>query len=989
MATIPEVPQEKRIVPIEGGRKIQIPTYAGGSVTPQETFSTPYIGGESQIALVNTVTDAFNKVADQQTIVDSQARGYKEQSEAIEKGQGYVAPGATFTTAGQAYQKGARIAFVSSEIVKADEQIRKAADESPMDVEKFVKKSNEYKKNWISKFSSDIQADMAFEYDKIARQQILKIQTEKVKFERAEQNKSIDSFTDLQLTKWTGAYLEQGPKGIGTEDPIKYLATDKQRRIEAGQDADTIIDSQNRITQQIINTITVKTLKDFYDPNSTTYDPAAAKKYIEGIKNGTMNLGEFGDDYAPFLPNGGVLSSKQRLAAGTILKQIDDDMTKEMAFTRHVIKQGNDNLIDDVKNGASYVVKPDNTIEFVEAKLPQKDMYNARFTTQELQEAQLKLDQANVIGKYSFEAIKSPPTQQESIIAEINKTRVNISANAKLSESEKNLQLSVLNEAEKKVRDIIDEKKKAMADQTQIEFAVKRLKFQYDPTTDEGIDTANKVLQGLFNMPQTYLPMHKGQSSVVYADLTGQTTSEGLEGRIAALRQNQPKYFEALAITGLRNSTPKETDYALVGLLDVSKTGDVIESRKLANEYVNRVNLKNAHETKWGQNATKYKNDAEKAFISTYGNFVDLSTDHGRGVRDTFLLKYYAASQQFSGTSPNNNRQAIDSAQSFIDKQYPKITFSNGTSAVVPLRVALGEDNKIDIAKVQAAGNDLLKNPARYNIILGKGETLDDWIQDQDRLRIVYDQKQLVLRTNNNMNVTRAFQRLPSGANDIIGTDLRITLGPKQGVTTDIERTIQYNSDPKWYDQFIESNPKQKEVLAGRGISGAIARFIAGEDTGKLIRKDVVPKNIADYGTDIAAYANRTLPKNEIDGKQRLLYQDSFAKQLVREDSDGGVTANAYNAISLALKDGKIDNRMLQYLSSTSRYLERGLDNPSKRQVVIDEWQKNHKKYLAMKSSNDAPTQFTVLQAFTVMVNEISQNYKSYLSDQYDTLGGP
>jgi hypothetical protein len=109
----------------------------------------------------------------------------------------------------------------------------------------------------------------------------------------------------------------------------------------------------------------------------------------------------------------------------------------------------------------------------------------------------------------------------------------------------------------------------------------------------------------------------------------------------------------------------------------------------------------------------------------------------------------------------------------------------------------------------------------------------------------------------------------------------------------------------------------------------------------------------------------------------------------VREGADGGNTTNAYNAISLALKDGKIDNRMLQYMASTSKYLEKSLNNPAKRQVVIDEWKTNHKKYLAMKSSNDAPTQFTVLQAFTVMAGEISQNYTDYLSDQYDTLGGP
>ena len=86
MATIPEVPPEQKIVPIDGGRRQQIPTYDNGSVTPENTFTTPFIAGEKTAQLVGNIADQFNKAADKTALEDGAKMGYLEQQRNIEEG---------------------------------------------------------------------------------------------------------------------------------------------------------------------------------------------------------------------------------------------------------------------------------------------------------------------------------------------------------------------------------------------------------------------------------------------------------------------------------------------------------------------------------------------------------------------------------------------------------------------------------------------------------------------------------------------------------------------------------------------------------------------------------------------------------------------------------------------------------------------------------------------------------------------------------------
>jgi hypothetical protein len=93
----------------------------------------------------------------------------------------------------------------------------------------------------------------------------------------------------------------------------------------------------------------------------------------------------------------------------------------------------------------------------------------------------------------------------------------------------------------------------------------------------------------------------------------------------------------------------------------------------------------------------------------------------------------------------------------------------------------------------------------------------------------------------------------------------------------------------------------------------------------------------------------------------------------------------------LALKDGKIDDNMLQYMAVTSPYLGTYLKNPYNRNVVIDTWSKNYQALTKTKTFNDAPTNMSVLQSFTAMMKDLEPQFaeekrSNTMMNQYSTV---
>ena len=969
MATIPEVPQEQKIVPEGPSRRVNIPTFSGGSVTPQATYTSSYIAGQTNLNTVENLTSTVNKVVDQYTIADNEQQGYAEQQTAIAEGNAqYLSPGVKFTTAGQAYQKGARIAYISNEIMEVDTKIKEYENAAGYDAEKFLQKTNDYKKELLGKYSSDIQVAMSEKIDSIIRIRAGNLVDRKVKFDVAKQAEAMDSYDAYELNNFRAAYLENGPGAIGVEDALKQLATSQEKRYEAGQSIEKILSSQTNIKQELANIIALKGLEDLNNPKSPNYNPGASEKYITDYSLGKNNFGELGDTFSAFFKDG-ALSSKQRTGIVTALKQYDEELKRQAVAKREDTKSTIDTNVKDIEKGISYKQNAEGFWEYKSVEAPIAQLQAERFSNQEIQKIQQQYRDADIMGRYAFNAKITNPANQGKLLANLNADRLTIQQNTTLDEAQKNKALAVISQAEASVTKILESKQKALVDGKQAEWLIENLKVEFDYTSKEGYDKFADMVSKTFNVPFSEVKPPKTSSYLEYQILENRTDGDQVLAGIGEAKERLGPYWKTILATGAKNAPSGEKNLSM-SVLAVANVAEVDgpAARQFAFDYKNRKNLIDAYTKKYPADGQKTnKDDAEKKFNTEFGRFIDTTTDEGKIIYDAFMLKFYSAHNSFVGQDQTSNKQAIDQAVKFVKNYYPTITFSNGTSAIVPA----SETNTDDLTN---RANDVLQNPTRYGIILGKNETLSDWDADKNRIRFVYDNGQLVLRTNNGMNLTRIYMRLPSDGNSIIASDMKFGLGNKyNGLTQDAEITTTYDSNSGWYDTFNTNRKTVKPVKTFDEFNNEEINY--------------TEKSIDDWATDLNAYGTTTLPKTYAGGApsdmqqpnkdipSRYVYQDRFVRNLAPEYNNK--QTQTFNLISLALKDGKIDNLMLQWMADNSAYLRPLLQGQEQKDTIIQYWKENHKELLKSKTAGSVATQMSVLQSFTATLKDLEPTLKT------------
>ena len=969
MATIENPSAAEPIVPVKGGKKINIPTYSGGGVTPQATFTSSYIGGQTDINIVDNLTETVNKVVNAYTIADNEQQGYVEQQKAINEGTAqYLSPGTKFTTAGQAYQKGARIAYISNEVMGLDKKIQEFENNAGYDAEKFVQKTNDYKKDWLKKYSSDIQVAMAEKFDSIVRIRSGNLMERKVKFDIAQQVETQDNYDDYQLSIFRSAYNKGGAQDIGIEEALKELAASTQKRFESGQSIEKIISSQNNIKQEIANIIALKGLRDLNDPSNPNYNPGASETYINEYAYGKNNFGELGDTFQNFFPNG-TLSSKERSGIVTALRSYDDELKKQALAKREDTKATIDTITTDIAKGISYQYDAElGTWQYKTSEPPIAQLQAERFSGTEIQKIIDKYNDANIIGRYAFETKVSNPANQGQILARLNADRLTVQENTKLDEGTKNKRLALISKTEEAVTKILESKQKALIDGKQAEWMIENLKVEFDYTSTEGYSKYGEMVSKVFNIPFSEIKPPKTSSYLEYELIANRTDGDQVLAGIAEIKNRLGPYYKAILATGAKNAPAgdKNLSMSVLAVANVLDTNPVA-ARQFAFDWKNRTSLIEAYNKKYPSDGQKTnKDDAEKKFNNEFGKFLDLTTDEGKIIYDAYLLKFYSAHNTFVGQDQTSNKQAIDQAVAFVKEYYPTITFSNGSSAIVPA----GETNPDDL--IQRA-NDVLQNPARYGIILGKNETLNDWDADKNRIRFVYDNGQLVLRTNQNLNLTKIYMRYPSDGNSIIASDMKFGLGNRyNGLTRDVEITTTYDSNPGWYDTFIKNRKTIKPIKTFDEFNNEEINY--------------TEKSVNDWAIDFNTYGTTTLPKTygaeapsdmqqpDRDTPSRYVYQDRFVRNLAPEYDNK--QTQTFNLISLALKDGKIDNLMLQWMADNSAYLRPLLQRQEQKNTVIKYWKENYKELLQTKTAGSVATQMSVLQSFTATLKDLQPTLK-------------
>ena len=149
-----DIPTNKNIIK---NKKVntQMQTETGSRLTPTSNFTMPVTEGASAIKIVDNVSQLANKLADKQAINIAYDKGLKAQKQA---GTDYVAKqGTAFTLTGEAFQKGANLAFTNSKQLELSKELKQIATDNPLDVEKYNTLAEEYKTKWSEDLPSNLQ----------------------------------------------------------------------------------------------------------------------------------------------------------------------------------------------------------------------------------------------------------------------------------------------------------------------------------------------------------------------------------------------------------------------------------------------------------------------------------------------------------------------------------------------------------------------------------------------------------------------------------------------------------------------------------------------------------------------------------------------------------------------------------------------------------------------------------------------------------------
>ena len=225
---------------------------------------------------------------------------------------------------------------------------------------------------------------------------------------------------------------------------------------------------------------------------------------------------------------------------------------------------------------------------------------------------------------------------------------------------------------------------------------------------------------------------------------------------------------------------------------------------------------------------------------------------------------------------------------------------------------------------------------------------LQDIVENKDEYTVVIEGGTAKLMQNSNiLFAAEIYQKLPSGANQFVYSDVMVHSDDAYNTETsiiDFDETWSFDK-PKNLNSKINSQIKKTKFIETVGSDLSPTEIeVSTSDFEKIQNlKEIVYKNIAD--------------------EEGLSYADVFSGDLAVTMRD----MQNLNAISLYIKEGELQPYILNYLS-TFDYLGK-LKNKDVQKEVIKQWKK--KELRVRTTSNTESALMTPLQSLTDIIRSI------------------
>ena len=136
---------------------IRIPTFDGGATTPKQNFTLPYQSGQALQNIVGDVSTYANKVADTTAVQEATQKGKDAQKKALEEGnETFLGNYNPMSLTGEAFKKGATLAYVASKSDELETELKKIRFQHPKNPEAYSQAANEYKSEFLGTINNEL-----------------------------------------------------------------------------------------------------------------------------------------------------------------------------------------------------------------------------------------------------------------------------------------------------------------------------------------------------------------------------------------------------------------------------------------------------------------------------------------------------------------------------------------------------------------------------------------------------------------------------------------------------------------------------------------------------------------------------------------------------------------------------------------------------------------------------------------------------------------
>ena len=885
--------------------------------TARATFTKP-VPVRGVAENIEKVAKYANTIADANAEIAAYEKGFKQQQKNVDN---FIANSNVLTLTNQAYKKGAQAAFVGNFKTSTENELNDFAIEHQYEPEKYKKKFEAYKTKALTNVPSSLLPTLTNYIDTLGNRINRTVTNNKANFDLKQQLVSVEERYNKIIPELSSAIKSDGYE---TNTSIAYFAeaiSSIKALEEQNANPAVVLKLKNKLKDEIVANSLINEFNNAEDK----------KTFIENVRDGKVN---------------------------EILADIND-VYKVEGFETNLNLTNNESI--KYANNLNTLLKYDiasNKVERTAYVNEFNNWYETSLSGLDAGDApSIETAKSLLFDEIKINEIQKKISTIEAIAPTINATRYGT-----LSEGQNNLK-----QAQAEYAAILQAKPSAernedlLIAQAKIDSISKIVKFKQDAIND---GDAFKILSltGVEYSFDSEADIEKAHQLVLQnvgidASRVKVMPTSNLEAYREEFEQADNQSSALAVVAKHKTQFGKYTNHFLKDS-EITKgyrvVYDMIEKRP-ADAGTIWQSIKDLEQT---ENALKNSRADFNADKEEFANaFKENFGDAFRGNEDLFNDIYSGAYAYYTKTlaTVGNNEKAIDNTIKLFSNtggvyQYVDI---NEQTVFIPSNI-----NGAELAKNV---NDMLDNPHKYNITSSANFVLQDIVENKDEYTVVVEGGTAkIIQNSNILFAAEIFQKLPSGSKNFVYSDVHVHENaslPAETSTIDFDETWSFDKPANFKNKVNNALPTSTKISKQLKVGKVEYDKLATSVEKVTVLKEVFYSEIGD---------NDGMP-----------YADVFAGDLGITTSD----RQNLNAISFYIKDGDIEEYILDYLSEFD-YLAK-LKNKEVQQKVIKEWK--NEVLRKRTTSNVESSLMTPLQSLTDIVRdiEITEEIKEFPSIDY------